>query len=288
VKDRSYLGRPVPCPDCHSRLILTVIDGERLQATVIDGPPVAATNNASRPAFSAVTGAGPAWGGRVRIVSWGAAFLVAGLIAAVVFWPKQPTGPIVAQIDQDAATVAESDILPAPANDDAEGAMGEDMPLVSFESNQEDAKSQGSEPAQPAEADPELVKSPDPESPAEPAAMPEQPAPVVVVEPPPFDFDKALNQPLQQLRQSESISRNELLELLSELLGAPIRYEDDQLGALIAALEQKISLDLSDTTVGKVLDRVLEKTGIVYERERDGLRLRPAAEVNSESKEKAL
>ncbi len=294
VKDRSYLGRPVPCPDCRSRLILTVADNEQLQVTLVDMPADAASNSSTEPTTSASTGhsAFTSAGTRVRVISWGAALLVAGLVAVLVWRPWTASKPVVAQAEQDAALVEEGDSLPVPANSvDDEGAMGDEMPSISFESNRQDTDPQEVVSEQPDAADPTAVNSPEPLDAlplAEPSAMPEKPVPAVVVEPPPFDFDKAFAQPLQRFRQSESVSRSELLELLSELVGAPIRYEDEQLGARVAGLKQKISLDLSDTTVGQVLDKVLEETGIVYERERDGLRLRPADGANADAAERSL
>jgi hypothetical protein len=102
------------------------------------------------------------------------------------------------------------------------------------------------------------------------------PVPIAfIAEPlPPVDFDLALAQPLKLFRQERAVSRQELLELVSEMLGAPIRYDLEALGSAARPLEQKILFELQDATVGDVLAKVLEKTDLDYDRERDGLRLR--------------
>jgi hypothetical protein len=104
------------------------------------------------------------------------------------------------------------------------------------------------------------------------ADMPPPEEPVAAA--PPVDLDAALTQPLQRFRQTRGAARRELLELVEEMLGAPIRYDVEALGDAAAALDQRITLDLNDVTVEVVLRRVLEGSGLIYEREKDGLRLR--------------
>ena len=116
-----------------------------------------------------------------------------------------------------------------------------------------------------------------------PAGIPEETEPVVMTEPlPAIDFDLALNQPLERFRQDRAVPRRELLDLLEEMLGAPIRYDVESLGTAADALDQIVSVDLQDVTVGDVLNKVLEKSDLSYEREKRSLRLRRKAEPPSE------
>jgi hypothetical protein len=103
------------------------------------------------------------------------------------------------------------------------------------------------------------------------ADMPPPEEPVAAA--PPVDLDAALSQPLHRFRQTRGAARRELLELVEEMLGAPIRYDVEALGDAAVALDQRMTLDLNDVTVEVVLRRVLEGSGLIYEREKDGLRL---------------
>ncbi len=116
-----------------------------------------------------------------------------------------------------------------------------------------------------------------------PAGIPEPSEPVVIAEPlPEIDFDAALNQPLERFRQDRAVPRRELLDLLEEMLGAPIRYDLAALGAAALALDQNVSVDLQDVTVGDVLNKVLDKSDLTYEREKRSLRLLRKADVPPE------
>ena len=80
VKDRAYLGRPVPCPDCRTRLVLKVVDADHLEAVLADVPapeqPIM-----SRPASkSAWSYRLQSWATNVTVISWAATFVVAVLI----------------------------------------------------------------------------------------------------------------------------------------------------------------------------------------------------------------
>lgn len=116
-----------------------------------------------------------------------------------------------------------------------------------------------------------------------PADIPKAMEPADIAEPlPQFDFDAALNQPMQRFRQDRASPRRELLDLLEEMLGAPICYDVEALGSAAEALDQNVSLDLRDVTVGDVLQKVLDKSDLTYEREKRNLRLRRKANLPPE------
>jgi hypothetical protein len=292
VKDRTYLGRPVPCPECQTRLILQAVDDERLEVVVAEEPALTTTlaAHAPRPA-QRLSQRFREWSTNVTVVSWAATLFIAALIATAALWPKRPPPPRIAQqrTENSAAISGEPERSGTADTEPDEFGVPEPAPPT-----QSDNVRPPGDQTEPGPSDPAAGSSPvvDQDEPLDALLLPETPAvaeitpAMVVAEPTPaVNFDVAFSQPLKQFRQNRAIPRTELLDLLAELLGAPIRYDAAQLGAAAQTLDQKLSLDLSDTTVGKVLDKVLEKTGLGYDRERDGLRLLPiddaaAAEKN--------
>jgi hypothetical protein len=91
------------------------------------------------------------------------------------------------------------------------------------------------------------------------------PAPVKV------DVETKLAQKLVSYKQIKPVSRRELIDALQEHLGAPIRYDDDELGA--SNLDQTITFELENTTVGGVIQKVSDGAGWKIMVEETGLRL---------------
>ena len=114
---------------------------------------------------------------------------------------------------------------------------------------------------------------------------PEDAPAVAAAEPPKpmIDLDAALAQPLERFRQARGVSRRELLDLMEEMLGAPIRYDAKSLGDAAAALDQPVTFDLQNVTVEDVLKQVLDKSELTFDREKDGLRLRRKDETPNRS-----
>ena len=272
VKDRGYLDRPVPCPNCRQTLLISLVDADRLEVR-LDEP------DTTLPAGS-VAAASPgttlhAWATNVTIVSWMATLVVAGMIGLALFGTRRPVpkperdeqpAEVVDAVDSPAGIpVAEPVVAeqPQPAEPVKQPAdLAREDPLLPL--LMEEAEDQ---PEEPAVADAGLPK----------ADVPEELGPVaaaIVPERPPIDFEAVFSQPLKSFRQDRAIPRRELLELLEEMLSAPIRFDAESLGPAAAGLDQAIRIDLEATTVGDVLARVLEQTNLAFDRERDGLRLR--------------
>lgn len=95
---------------------------------------------------------------------------------------------------------------------------------------------------------------------------------------PPIDFDVALNQPLLEFKQNRALPRRELLDILEEMIGAPIQCDEPTLGDAAKDLDQPISVDLRNITVKEVLNKVLEQSDLTYEREKYQLRLQRKAD----------
>jgi hypothetical protein len=284
VKDRAYLNRPVPCPDCRTPLVLKATKDDQLEVALaapsadsVPAQPVPKTMAAqtSHPVVQRLRD----WSTNVTVISWAAALLVAAMIGVAVYSTRKPSP------NRHTDVAAQP---PVPAVNEKENRPDETPSALSQES-------------EPTEAMADAVPSPDsPEAPLDPAELPApvasesitedippadaavavaeaaalQPA-VVAAEPPlpKVDLDAALAQPLKAFRQSRSSSRRELLDLMEEMLGAPIRYDVIELGDAAKPLDQKLSLDLQDVTVADVLAKVLDKTELSFVREPDGLRL---------------
>lgn len=116
----------------------------------------------------------------------------------------------------------------------------------------------------------------DPESPPANALNPSRQVirPVKV-----FDLQAALAQPLQQFEQAQPVPARELVFLLEELVGAPIRGVTDP--DIAPHLDKPLTLSLTDVTVGDVLVHVLREAGLRYETEPEGVRLRIANPIDS-------
>lgn len=88
--------------------------------------------------------------------------------------------------------------------------------------------------------------------------------------PPKVDVPGKMAQKLVSYKQPK-VTRRDLLEALEEQLGAPIRYDKDNLG--IPALDEKVAFELENTTVGDVIKFVADKAGWEMTVEVNGIRL---------------
>jgi hypothetical protein len=150
---------------------------------------------------------------------------------------------------------------------------GNTEPVIDMQRTVVDTTQQPSPPDQPVQTPPE---PPVVDTPADPPKKPETVAtPPAVVEKPAvkIDVDSLLKQRLQKFSTDRPVSRQDLLELVEEMLGAPIRYDRKELGE--KNLERTMSVDLDGTTVGGVLKAVLDSAGWEFVIEEGGLRLKP-------------
>src|SRR5262249_55762315 len=97
VKDRGYLNRPIPCPDCRTLLVLRATNDDQLEATLAEP-----TSDAdAKPAIHSRDAAAgqsmrlrlPVWMTNVTAVSWATALLLAAMIAGAAVWPRQRAIP---------------------------------------------------------------------------------------------------------------------------------------------------------------------------------------------------
>lgn len=270
VKDRAYFNRPVPCPDCRTLVVIVPVGDDKLEVQLADVP-VEESRKPATPAFPATVARAPSWTPNVIVVSWLAAFVVAAMIAGAALWPRSSRRTAVVdqsvepKIPQDKIAKVEPEPKPAPSVDkDPVPAVDvlADVPIEPLLALEPEPIELDFPPA-----DAALVARADGVLP--PAAQPVRE----------IDLEAALAQPLLEFRQDRSIPRRELLELLEEFLGAPIRYDAEELGDAAKSLEQLVSFTLERITVGDVLAKVLEGTGLTPHREPDGLRLKVTTEA---------
>jgi DNA-directed RNA polymerase subunit RPC12/RpoP len=90
-----------------------------------------------------------------------------------------------------------------------------------------------------------------------------------------IDLAQSLRQPVLLYDQPRTRPLHEWLPGIADMVGAPIRFDDAELGAPIAGMKTPIRLRLENTTVGEILDSLLKPAGLAYRVETDHIRLVP-------------
>jgi hypothetical protein len=109
-------------------------------------------------------------------------------------------------------------------------------------------------------------------------AVPNLPVPGVVPPkpaPPPLDVQAALGQRVKKIEQSKPARLTDLLLLVEELSGVPIKYSREELGLAAAKLDEQISFTLDAPTAGDVLRTILERAGLDYRIEPNRIQIIP-------------
>lgn len=125
----------------------------------------------------------------------------------------------------------------------------------------------------PLAADPAVVPDPVADRPIDAQVA----ADIALPPPPTYDIPLALNQPIVRFSQGRAIPLRDLLRQVEELAGIPIQFNAADAQQADAILSREISLEVSDTTVGGILDAVLKKVGLAFETGAEyGVRIIPA------------
>lgn len=90
-----------------------------------------------------------------------------------------------------------------------------------------------------------------------------------------IDLAKSLRQPILLYDLPRSRPLYEWLPGVADLIGAPIRFDNAELGAAVAGLKTPVRLRLENTTVGEILDGLLKPAGLTYRVETDHIQLAP-------------
>lgn len=140
----------------------------------------------------------------------------------------------------------------------------------------------GDLPSPPAEAPLVVEVAPEPDVPdsvkglvSELALGGAPPAPVRTI-----DFDAVFGQKIAAFRQGRAVPAAELLLLVEELAGVPIRSDPAFEDELEPLLERPVTLELEETTVGGVLAALAERIGCRFSFAPDGVILSPATSAD--------
>ena len=107
------------------------------------------------------------------------------------------------------------------------------------------------------------------EKPAKKAPTVTPPLPLKTV-----DVVAHLKQPILQFAPPGPLSLRLLIVQVEEMSGFPITYDEDELKTAGVLLEKPITVTLKNTTVGGILEAVLEKSGVRYDVLPTGIQLR--------------
>lgn len=287
IRDRTFVGRQVQCPECHVALLIELDRDETLTARKppIDKSLKSARAAASQSAVMSDEPRAPTWIDALRraigsplVMAWALGLAVTALVVVAMLRPavrfRSPGSSVRPQTAIDSPVTPEqtqpeldanqhpSPELPSPSDPPA-------VPMV-------DATTPANVP-EPLPANPLPAQQPGADPAVKPivadAVKPTLPAPPV---PPPrskIDFDTALKQRLLSFDQPKPVSRRDLIELMEEMLGAPIRYDAVELGE--KNLDKQVTFKVENTTLGGVLKSILDPAGWEFVTEETQLRIRP-------------
>ena len=282
IRDRSFIGRQVDCPDCHAKLLIR-IDDERKIVAENQQP-----GHASKPPTLHVTSAlvkfGPMLQKRILryvhsplVLAW---LLAVSLTAFIAILMLRPAVRLRSHAGSTSARVVETpDVASTDKRPDApSGEMPVSNPDASAHSEEKAAASQKIEKPVSVATLPTPEKTDHPptiEKPATDVSV----APPVDHNPPPgrpvrekIDVEELMKQRLLKFATDKPNTREQILDQLEELLGIPIRFDREELGE--KNLQRVISINLESTTVGGVLKVLLEQSNWEYSIEDQGLRLK--------------
>ena len=275
VRDRSFIGRQIDCPDCQTKLVLKLNDdrslvAERHQPDV--ARPASSASMARQEARSAVRGKLAGVLQSPLVVAWALAIGVTAFAGIMLLRPSVRFRATTGEDSQPITELnpsAQPSVVVDPASD-ASAIPPEPLPANVVEVPVVT-------PA-PAIADnsnhtPKPAVVPLPEKPVPVAVTPAPEIKPVVPVVPKIDVEELLKQPLSRFATRTPTSRLALIEQLEELTGVPIRYDRQELGE--KNLLQAVTISVDTTTVGGVLKVLLDAAGWEYAAEDNGIRLKP-------------
>lgn len=285
VRDRSFIGREIECPDCQTKLIIKLTDDRELIAE----RPAVEKPKKNKPQQPTVSTAKPTTPGIATkfldvirsplALAWGLGMGITAFVAIMLLRPAVRLRPPAKDPSQAVVVAPE----PKPTETTTEETPAEVVPTTTQMPTDLPPKVEPSETSAVVDTKSTVVADPPAQNPTPPAVPevkpepPPKPIPVVVK----LDIEAMLAQKLKSFETpAQPKSRREILELIEELLGAPIRYDADELGQ--KNLDRSISIDLENTTVGGVLKVLLDSAGWEYIVEDSGIRLRPRQVAGAE------
>ena len=294
IRDRSFVGRTVPCPECHTALVIELDSDQHVVARkpVVDKAAInkaAPLTKASSSGISVVSDSDLAttnsprapsrWSESLRRVSnsplvmaWALAIAMTVLVFVAMTRPSvrfRSGSPVPSERSISPENANDQQLVPdesPPRQSSPEGDPNGNAP-VETPSPSELSRSLAADATRPANA-PELTFSPifetteNGDSGHKPLVVVPSPNRVqpVAAPPPKIDFDAALKLPISLFEQPVPASRRALIEFIEELLGAPIRYRGEDLGE--QNLDKLVTVrKLENTTLRVILKAVLDPAG---------------------------
>ena len=281
IRDRSFVGRVVPCPECHTALLIELDHNQHVAARKppLDKSAAALrTSSTSIPVLPTVvveTSSPRRTFGRWRTalgrisrsplaMAWALALAMTALVVVAMTRPAvrfrsgpqiQPSRTIPPETSSDDPSKPDAASTDSPPPDSVphispttESPLQIELPLAAA-----DALHPANAPALSPESTTAIVSPPV-------AVAPPNPVPAAVIATPKIDFELLLNQRFTSFEQAVPVSRRALLEFLEELLGGPIQFNADELGE--QNLNKLVTVrKLENTTVSKILKTVLDPAG---------------------------
>lgn len=274
IRDRTFVGRRVSCPECKTPLRIESFDEDagfsirKLQPEELKS--VGRGKIQNRPKQLQVPAETKIGARLSRLLSsplTAACLLSVGMIALFVVLRFNPRLRLFSTRTTTTRVIPESPSEPVPPT--APPALDRPEPQTVVTADPvvsqtiDDGESLSA--LEPANTDGPLAWPPV-QMPREQETPPAPPpaAPVVI------DVVGKMGQKLVSYKQPK-VSRRHLIEALSEYLGAPIRYDADELGT--DRLEEQVAFELKNTTVGDVIKTVADEARWQVEIETTGLRL---------------
>ena len=273
IRDRSFVGRKVKCPECKVALQIEAADQD--DHLVFRRLPVADIAVAEQPKQSSqsrrsqsktAVAANRSWISRVISSPLTAIYLVMIAVISLLvvlawnprlrFTSRQPV-----PITRAPESTAESVVSPTAAVEDATGTneSHETDAIVALPTALDDSNCISA--IEPANFAGQSAESP--------IAEEKQATPVTA--PAKIDVESKLSQKIRSYKQPK-ISRRTMIDALQEQVGVPIRYDIEELGS--DSLDDSVTFELENTTLGAVMKSVADAAGWQVVIEDTGIRLK--------------
>ncbi|MEI8380478.1 MAG: hypothetical protein WCJ09_10130 [Planctomycetota bacterium] len=277
VRDRSFVGRQIECPDCHAKLVLKLNDDREFEAELFKPEVERPASRASAPRHKPQ----PKTSGNTRsfadtllsplVVAWALGIGLTAFVAIMLLRPAVRFRPPSTETAQPIAeTVPDIEAAKPPEKIAPDSATQSPDPMPPSIVEKPPVPEV---PPTPAEVKPPVPA--DTEKPATVVTTPEETPKPAVPTPPKVNLEEVLKQRLSGFVTSSKKPnrRLDLIEQLDELTGYRIKFDRQELGE--KKLMQTVSISVEVTTVGALLKLVLEPAGWEYVIEDEYLRLKP-------------
>ena len=286
IRDRSFIGRNVDCPECQVKLVIQQDDDRQMFAEKLKADPkkVPASHPAVVPSASNLFTRLRDLSGSPLVLAWALAIGVMAFVAILMLRPavrfRTPTKPTPDVVQAPPAESTETSPPDKPVvPEQSHQSPPEDPPVViPAETVTQEATPKPVEQPPVPEATPDTASNPPNVAETPPAVKPSPRVPVPVR----IDVEELMKQQFLKITTDKPNSRQQMIELVEEMLGVPVRYDREELGE--KNLERPVSIDLEATTVGGVLKALLDSAGWEYVIEKNELRIKPKQVADTNSK----